>query len=78
MFYKNWPYWLKGGIIGIILEPIYTLILSLFAGISFILYYSDMNGDFHSELLVVPIILFFIIGAILGFIYGIIRKFIKK
>lgn len=39
MFYKNWPYWLKGGIIGLIVGLISTPFI-----LGFGLYYGDCIG----------------------------------
>jgi hypothetical protein len=71
---KTKKYWLKGGVLGIILLPIFIGVNSLFTGIGFMLYFSDMNGYFHVEYIIPPIILFFIIGVVGGLVYGKIKN----
>jgi hypothetical protein len=87
MFFKNWPYWLKGGVITIILEAIWGCLqfLTLGAKRGLRIYFSDMNGNFHVEYVytyVFAVFLFtialFFVGAIIGWIYGKIKGRKKK
>lgn len=55
MFYKNWPYWLKGGVVGLIIGI--CVFVSVFPAIS-----SDQSIDFFRTTLIFPgIILYFLI-----------------
>jgi hypothetical protein len=75
MFYKNWPYWLRGGILGIILEVIYYVVLPYLTPVNnFWLYFSDMNGNFHPGYLLPPTLLFLFAGIVIGAIYGKIKN----
>lgn len=85
MGWKDWPYWLKGGIIGVIL----LLILSLFAVAT---PKSDMGNVFSWAIILIAFpfmltyedsqmlnfilfpIYFFILGAIIGWIVGKIKS----
>ena len=95
MGWKNWPYWLKGGIIATliyIIVSVYTLpqlnlptplgikqLLGLILFPSYLVYF--IIGAFirvtSTTIILIDIIsipLYFIIGAIIGLIYGKIKK----
>jgi len=111
MGWSDWPYWLKGGIIGVTYAVILTiyffyspfrlssipiigflftiisyifnfpfiLILGLsFYGFSFLVLFgvSGLAPDiyFHLEIMITSSILYFIIGSIIGLIYGKIKS----
>ncbi|OGZ78174.1 MAG: hypothetical protein A2358_02385 [Candidatus Staskawiczbacteria bacterium RIFOXYB1_FULL_37_44] len=103
MFYKNWPYWLKGGIILDLLIIIAFLIYRFFSIFSSLLileilfpstllirelsikcFLAGYMGDrsicpislqtFQIILLISSIIFYFIVGAIIGLIYGKIKN----
>lgn len=84
MGWKNWPYWLIGGIIGLIVVIINFLYQSnplsrVFIG--FPIRFIRLNPDSVLGIvlfLVVPPIFWFIIGAITGAIIGLIVGKIKK
>lgn len=71
---KKLPYWLKGGILGIIIWIIYYTIVPFLSGTTFVLSFSDMNGNFHFSYMLVPILVFLFAGIIIGLIYGKIKK----
>ncbi len=91
----RFPYWLKGGVIALLLVALFMFILFLFAGDDggffsgpYWLYPLLMLGDLAGELglyklisseeivfLAPPIIIYFLIGAFLGWGYGKLKKF---
>ena len=86
MNWKNWPYWLKGGIIGIIFAIIIILItfayyevssnLGSFFGINEYLVENISNYGLGLILYMsLNLIEYFVIGALIGYIYG---RIIKK
>lgn len=85
MAWKNFPYWLRGGIIGlimgVIISPLYVISTPIpyFYKITYYLYYpislSIINkGPFSGTSILLLIFLVLVItgiyGAIIGFIYG--------
>lgn len=111
MFYKNWPYWLKGGIISIITMVIlmglaywlpvwfsinidisFLLAFLVFAPTAILASLVGLGGCFNMDgpcslgggdsAFIIMIILnmagYFIVGAIIGLIYGKIKRRIKN
>ncbi len=86
MSWKNWPYWLRGGVIGLILPFIYViikgLILILIKGKCSVgcvaMYGVECPDSFYNcfdfaEIQTYPLI-FLILGLFLGFLYGKIKN----
>ena len=76
MSWKNWPSWLKGGLIGVIIYIIYYLI------VLFTIYARDEQGKLIIGIamswfgpmfvagFIINISLIFLIGAFIGWLYG--------
>lgn len=105
MFYKNWPYWLKGGVISVLIALMFTsifldegiygggfmnfgfaasmLVLAFLPMSLFCAFFSlrcwDMGSYAQFILLGLSfnIIFYFIVGVIIGFVYGKIKKINK-
>ncbi len=69
MGWKRWPYWLKGGVIGIIFLLITIILLNLFLNQLF----SFSYGRFILEVLSYSS-LGALIGSFIGFLYGKIKN----
>ncbi len=79
MGWKDWPYWIKGGIIGILLSLAYFLIILIIY-----LIYNWPEGDYVGFIIYILFgtiistigvaVALFIIGAIIGLIVGKIKK----
>ena len=92
MGWKDWPYWLKGGIIGLSLLLLSLLVEFLlylpFSGFGFLALFYGYSAealisnptDFEYALylyilpLVTVIVVYFLAGALIGWIYGLIKK----
>ena len=75
MGWKNWPYWLRGGIsldLLIIISMIIFPKLSEIPIISILLYFPLFYGFIIGGLII--LFCWFIIGAIIGWIYGKIKR----
>jgi len=95
MGWKNWPYWLRGGIIGMVISFLLIIIISFLGLLSLNMfgessYFGNFLGTISSLLFIkfnpfygfifksntllgqlLPFLVFyFIIGAIIGWIYG--------
>jgi len=95
-FWKNWPYWVKGGVIGVLLYGFATIILIPFGappfqGIMSFPYwiiptmitlwatypFGGLVAEFNQTgifIFIGAIIVYFLIGAIAGLIYGKIKN----
>jgi len=90
---KDWPYWLKGGVIGVSIYIIFIiLILTIYKPLFDSCRHMGCNSDWIIILIGFPIILipfqyyfmsgvsilvffqYFLLGALLGYIYGRIKK----
>lgn len=77
MGWKDWPYWLKGGIIG----GGIGFVLSLLSSFSIIIRGLVFGGWPDIELIWFDLLLIlstFIVGAVIGWIYGKIKSKTKK
>ena len=99
MGWKNWSYWLKGGIIGLVIFLIITVLFQLLTSsisvvptrsnlfvyflmpgiISALMWCGDCQAKggepiMISMMVVISIITYFLIGAIIGYIYGKIKN----
>lgn len=79
MAWKNWSYWLKGGIIGIILIIVLILVM-VFTPLDLKPSLIATNSDAYQTIAVVPLLLieWFVYGALIGWIYGKIKQRGKK
>jgi len=78
MFWKNWPSWLKGGLIGLIIYIIYFLV------VIFTIYTRGEQwklgmamgwlGSMFVTGFIITILQFFLIGALIGWVYGKIKS----
>ncbi|MBS3085684.1 hypothetical protein J4225_03285 [Candidatus Pacearchaeota archaeon] len=78
MGWKDWPYWLKGGVIFEILLIIGLFLIAFIKGeglaILFLLIFFGGENPWEMFTFLGFLILYFILGAIIGWIYGKIRN----
>ena len=85
MFWKKWPYWIKGGIIGLFVAIIFSIILQFF-GFAPIIWHLHQNlvkdlvyplkyslPDFVYNYILKPLV-YIVYGIIIGIIVDVIKK----
>jgi len=79
MGWKDFGYWIKGGVIGLVLFLIFYIIGFFVSGISFSTYLAVTFSPSEAFTIITYVILavFIVIGMVIGWIYGKIKLRIK-
>ncbi len=88
MFYKNWPHWLKGGIVGFIALFLMAFVFQIFwlsTGLNQGALDPELNSRLQGAYFISGIyvsiflgVIGFVLGVVIGLIFGGIKKFLKK